>query len=130
MLQRNFLLTKIVRDRGVGNHDFPSKLFCLTVPNHFIGEPFCFRKFRVSKKFMHKRGISPFSKENLLSHSTEKLCRGTVLCFRKILVSEKIMDKREGGGREYHNFLSKFFCLSAEKFRRETLLCCGSENFR
>ena len=34
------------------------------------------------------------------------------------------MDKRGGGGREYHNFLSEIFCLTAEKFRRETLLCC------
>ena len=77
------------------------------------------------------RGISQFSVENLLSHSTEKLRRGTLLCFTKLLVSKKLMHKRGGGGREYHDFLSKnFLSHSAEKFRRGTLLCCVSENFR
>ena len=70
---------------------------------------------------MPKRGISRFSIENLLSRSTEKLRRGTILCFTKPLVSKKLMDKRGGGGREgYHDFLSKIFLFpSAEKFRRE-----------
>ena len=39
------------------------------------------------------------------------------------------MDKR---GREYHDLLSKIFCLSAEKFRRATLCCvtnAGIEKF-
>ena len=79
------------------------------------------------------------------------------------------MDKMGGGGREYHDFLSKILCLtvpknivgepfsvslfsgiqkfyasegyvtifrriflthSTETFRRGTLLCCVSENFR
>ena len=31
----------------------------------------CFRKFRVSKKFLPKRGISPTTMEILLSHSTK-----------------------------------------------------------
>ena len=53
--------------------------------------------------------------DNLLSHSTEKLCRGTFLCFTKFLVSKKFMDKRGGGGREYHDFLSKIFCLTVPK---------------
>ena len=36
--------------------------------------------------------------------------RGTVPCFTKILVSKSFMDK--SGGREYHNFPSKSFCLT------------------
>ncbi len=41
------LVSKNVRDkRGGGYHDFPSKLFCLTVPKNFVGEP-----FGVSKNF-------------------------------------------------------------------------------
>ena len=68
------------------------------------------------------RGISPFSVENLLSHSTEKLRRGTILCFTKLLVSKNLMDKRGGAGREYHDFLSKsFLSHSAKKIRRGTL---------
>ena len=53
--------------------------------------------------------------DNLLSHSTEKLRTGTFLCFTKFLVSKKFMDKRGGGGREYHDFLSKIFCLTVPK---------------
>ena len=93
---------------------------------------------------MPKRGISRFSIENLLSHSTEKLRKVTLLCFKKFLVSKKFMDKGEeggrggggggggegeeggegrgrrggrggGGGREYHDFLSKVFCLTLPK---------------
>ena len=69
---------------------------------------------------MPERGILRFSIENLLSRSTEKLRRGTILCFTKLLVSKKLMDRR-GGGREYHEFLSKsFLSHSAGKFRRGT----------
>ena len=69
---------------------------------------------------MHEGMITIFV-ENLLSHSTEKLRRGTLLCSTKLLVSKKLMDKRGGGGREYHDLLSKsFLSHSAEKFRRGT----------
>ena len=87
------------------------------------GTLLCFRKFGVSKNFMPKREISPFSIENLLSHSTEKLRRGTLLCFTKFLISKKIMDKRGGGGREYHDFLSKIFCLTVPKNFVEEPVC-------
>ena len=51
-----------------------------------------------------------------------------MLCFRKFLVAKKFMDKREG---EVSNFsVENFLSQSAEKFRRGTLLCCVSENFR
>ena len=48
----------------------------------------------------------------VLSHSTEKLRRGTLLCLTKFLVSEIFMDKR---GREYHHFPSKLFCRTVPK---------------
>ena len=77
---------------------------------------------------MPKRAISRFSIENLLSHSTEKLRRGTLLCFTKFLVSKKFKDKRGGG---YHDFLSNFFLShSAEKFRRGTLQCVTNFGYR
>ena len=41
-------------------------------------------------------GVSRFSVENFLSHSTEKYCRGTLLGFKKILVSKIFMHKKEG----------------------------------
>ena len=43
----------------------------------------CFRKIEVSKKFMHKKGISLFSGESFLSHSAEKFV------FRKNFGIEK-----------------------------------------
>ena len=69
---------------------FRRKNFCITVPEHFVGEPFC-----VSENFWYRKilwirrereGVSQFSVEKLLAHSTEKLRRGTLLCLRKILV--------------------------------------------
>ena len=61
-------------------------------------------------------GIGIFVKI-VLSHSTEKLRRGTLLCLTKFLVSKKFMDKMgRGRGREYHHFPSKNFCLSVPKF--------------
>ena len=91
------------------------------------GTRLCFRKFRVSKNFMPKRGISRFSIGNLLSHSTEKLRRGTLLCFTKFLVSKKFMDNRGGVSR----FSVKYFLShSAEKFRRGALQCVTNFGYR
>ena len=93
----------------------------------------CFRKFPVAKKFMDKRGISRFSIENLLFHSTEKLRRGTLLYFTKFLVSKKIMDKR-GGEREREGVsrfsVKNFLSHSAEDFRRGTLFVSDSFWYR
>ena len=52
---RNFPLAKNVMDKsggGGGYPDFPSKLFCLTVPKNSVGEPFCavFQKIYGSEK--------------------------------------------------------------------------------
>ena len=35
-----------IREGGGGYHDFPLKLFCLTVQKHFVEAPFC-----ISEKF-------------------------------------------------------------------------------
>ena len=72
----------------------------------------CFRKFRVSKKLMPKRGISRNSMENLLSHSAESFCRGILLCFRKFRLSKNIMSEREKSRFSIENLLS----LCTEKF--------------
>ena len=60
----------------------------------------CFKKFRVSQKFMHENRISQFPVEKFLSQSTRKLRRGTLLCFRKTLMSENFMDEKVCLGRE------------------------------
>ena len=73
-----------------------------------------FHYFHVSKNLMPMRGISRFSKEILLSHSTEKLRRGTFLCFTIFLVSEKLMDRR-GRAEDVSRYSVKFFCLTVPK---------------
>ena len=65
---------------------------------------------------MLQRVMSRLSVENFLSHSAEKLRRGTLRYFKKIPVAKKFMDKRGGGGgRVYHDFQAKFFCLTLPK---------------
>ena len=43
-----------------GYHNFPSKIFCLTVQKNFVGILSMFQKFEVSKNFMHNRGYHNF----------------------------------------------------------------------
>ena len=75
-----------------GYHEFPSKLFCLIVPNHFVEKPFCVSEnFEIPQNYMPKKGISRLSVESLLSHSAEKIRRGTVLCFIQLLVSKNFV---------------------------------------
>ena len=63
-------------------HDFLKKASCLTVPKNLVVDSFCalFQKIVGNKKFMDQRGVSLFFKEGVLYHSSEKLCRGTLLC--------------------------------------------------
>ena len=88
----------------------------------------CFRKFRVSKNFMSKRGRARSSIKNLLSRSTEKLRRGTLLCLTKFPVSKKFRDKKGRRRKGVLRFSVRFFLSpSAQKFRRGTLY--GVTNF-
>ena len=106
--------------------NFPSNFFCLTVPKHFVEEPFCavFQKTSGGEKVYGKDwgvGSSKFPVENFLSHSTETFCRRTLLCC----VSEnfcwrKSLWKRIGE-REYRCIPSETFCLKMPKsFERES----------
>ena len=54
---RNSLVSKNVRDkRRGGYHAFPSKLFCLTVPKNFVGEPFGVSEYFWYRKILCIRG--------------------------------------------------------------------------
>ena len=79
---RKSLVSKNVRDkRGGGYHNFPSKLFCLTVLNHFVKEAFCVSQISGYRKNLSLRGeYHDFLSKFFLSRSTEKLRRGTFLC--------------------------------------------------
>ena len=54
-----------------------------------------FHYFWVTTNFMLQRVMSPFSVENILPNSAEKLGRGTHLCFTELLVSKTVL---ENGG--------------------------------
>ena len=54
--------------------DFPSKIFCLTVPKNFVGKPIC---AVFQKKFMDKRGGSIKSfRRKIFTHRAEIFGRG------------------------------------------------------
>ena len=74
--------------RGV-YHDFLSKSLSHSTEKFRRGTLFCFRKFRVSKHFLHRKGISLNSVGNLFFRSAEKFCRWSLLCFEKLLASKK-----------------------------------------
>ena len=56
---RIFLVAKkFIKKKGEGDYlNFPSKIFCLTVPEHFVEEPFCavFQIISGCEKFMEKK---------------------------------------------------------------------------
>ncbi len=89
------------------------KFFCLTLPEEFVGEPISVSLFLGIDKFIASEFMSRFSVENFLSHSAEKIRRGTLLCFREFLVSKTFLEKRGLG--EYQEFPSKCFCLTLPK---------------
>ncbi len=63
----NFRYRKILGIKERGEHqDFLSKIFSLTVPKNFVGQPFCavFQKFSGSEKvYGEEGGVSRFSVE-------------------------------------------------------------------
>ena len=58
---------------------------------------------------MPTRGMPRFSKENLLSHSTERLRRGTPPSFTIILVAENFKDTKGDGEWEGEAGRNTFF---------------------
>ena len=54
---RNFLIANRFMDKKGECGEFPSKMFCLTVPKHFVEEPLCagFHKISDSENLKDKR---------------------------------------------------------------------------
>ena len=100
-----------------------SKIDFLTVPKSFVGEPFFIRNLLLSKIFMDRKGISRFSLELFLSHSTEKIPSVTLL-------SEKNSGLKKLHKMVYHDFVGNWFSQSTEKLRRGTLLFSESFLYR
>ena len=65
-----FLASKIVGANRGGYEDFPSRTFCLTVPNIFVGEPFSVSLIAGIKTFCACEGnITIFYTKFVLSQS-------------------------------------------------------------
>ena len=97
--------------RGEGGyHEFPGKMFCLTVPKKFVGEPFDVSENLGYRKILCIIGGVTFFRRKFLVSQCQKTSWGTLLCFKDFLVWKK-MDERGG----YHDFRAKCFCLTVPK---------------
>ena len=114
-----------------GYHDFPSEIFCLTVPKKedFVGEPFgVSEKFGYRKILCIRRGFHYFLLKIFSSRSAEKF-RGGPFNVSENFGYRKVLCIRRG----YHYFPSKIFCLTVPKKFVGEPLCfkkhSGIENF-
>ena len=109
-----------------GYHDFTLKTSCLTVPKNFLEEPFCFRKYLVSKNVRDERGCGYHDfpsklfcltlPKNFVGETfsiSEKFQYRKILCF----------------GGLCHDFPSKLFCLTVPKHFEEALFCAVFRRF-
>ena len=76
---RKVPVTKNFMDqKGGGVSNFLSKIFCLTKPKNFVGEPFSVSLISGIEKFYASEGYVTIFCRNFLSHSAEKFRRGTL----------------------------------------------------
>ena len=85
---RKSLVSKNVRAKQGACHDVPLKMFCLTVPKRFAGEPFSVSLIWCIEIFGLRALCHDFLPKFYLSQGIEINHRGTVLCFTKFLVSK------------------------------------------
>ena len=90
----------------------------LSIENFCTGTPRCFKNFRVSKNFVHKKWISRNSVDYFSSHSAHFFIRepcsvSESLWFRKSLCIK---------GR-YHDFLWKIFVSKCQRISLGNVLC-------
>ena len=90
---------------------FPSDSFCLTPPENIVGEPLCFQKIGVWKKFMHNREVSRFCAEKNYSYSTKIIRVGTFYLSESFRHGKRFMDTE--GGITF--FRRKFFVSLCRK---------------
>ena len=78
---RNFLLSKKFLDKGGGRecHDFPSQIFCFTVPKNFVREPFSVSLISDLEKFYAQKGYVKIFCRKFFVSQYRKHRRGNVL---------------------------------------------------
>ena len=101
---------------------FPSKPFCVTVPNNFIGEPFTVALISGIEKIRIREGEYQKIPSKTFVSQWRKLPYWGTLSVSLISGTEKVWIREGGGSRiSVENFLSH----SAEIFRRGILYCCN-----
>ena len=107
--------------RGGGEYqDFPSKIFCLTVPKNFVGEHFSVSLISGIGKFYASEGyvtIFDFLSKFFCLTVPKNLVGGILQCFINFR-HRKSLDKRWGGGGVSRFSVGNFLSHSAENFRR------------
>ena len=108
----NFGYRKGLGKKG-GVSRYSVEIFCFTVPNNFVGEPFSISLISGIEKFSTSEGyvtIFDFLSKVYCLTVPKKIAGDFFSAvFQKISGSEKIMDKRGG---EYQDIPSKIFCLT------------------
>ena len=99
-------------DKREGEYqDFPSKIFCLTLPKNFVGKDFSVSLISgIEKIWISDGGMSRFSVEGSLSHSSENIRRGILYCCNSFGYPKGLVKVVE-----YRDFPSKNFCLIVPK---------------
>ena len=98
-------------------HDFPSKFFCLTVPEYFVGEPLCaaFRKSSsIEKNEIREVEHQDYPSKFFWSFIAQNFRRGILYCCIN-LGCRKSLDKKKGVSRLS---VEIFLFHSAKNFRR------------
>ena len=112
------------RGGGGGGSNFCEGIFFVSQCRKIaLGTLQCFRKLRLSKKFLLNGVVSRFSIEVFQSQSTAKLRRGTLLYFKNFLTG-KTMEKCGFSGYSVNNFWSHIQKSFVGKHS------CVSENIR
>ncbi len=113
-----FRASKKFGGEGGRYQDFPSTVFCLTVPTKIsVRESFIVALLSGIEKVWRRGGeVSRFSVNSFLSHSADENFRTQILYCCISFGYRKSLEKRGGGvGREYQVFPFKSFCLTVPK---------------
>ena len=83
---------KFMDKRGGEYQNFPSKIFCLTVPKNFVGEPFSVSLISGIGKILCFRGLCHDFPSKIFCLTVPKKFVGEPFCavFQKISGSEKV----------------------------------------
>ena len=91
---KKFPVAKKFKDKrggGVWDHDFPAKIFFLTVPKKFVGELFSLSLVSSIQKNYASEGYVTISRRKFFVSQCRNILQRnpSVLCFRKIPVAKK-----------------------------------------